>query len=197
MCSLQSFVRDDHGATPALEFVLVFPIVMIVIAVIVQTALLLVAQAVVEQAAFQAARSAIVWVPARLAGEAPGHVRGSESKKLDHVQQAAALACASIVPASVFGAPRGGAPTARVHLGAASLVARAAHARSLTRARLDRSRYAERSAISATVEHDYILRVPGAALLLGRPLGFSLRVRTLRARATLTNQGGVPDVVRA
>ncbi|MEZ5962255.1 MAG: TadE/TadG family type IV pilus assembly protein [Planctomycetota bacterium] len=191
------FLRDETGATPALEFVLVLPLLLIVIAIVAQLALLLVAQTVVELAAFQAARAAIVWVPARLEGEPAGRIAPSRSAKLAHVRGAAAITCAVLTPAIAVGVIDGASDT-EVRLERPSLLLSTQLARTLTRVRLDRAAYRSDSPVTVTVEHDFVLRIPGAARLLGKTFGaLGLRVRTLRASATLTNQGGAPEVRRA
>lgn len=58
--------RDEHGAVQSLSFVLTLPLFIMILLFIVQLSQLTVARLVVEYAAFAAARSAVVWIPARL-----------------------------------------------------------------------------------------------------------------------------------
>jgi len=58
--------EDQQGSAQTLSFVLTLPIFVWVVMLIVQVSQLMIAQVVVEYAAFAAARSAIVWIPARV-----------------------------------------------------------------------------------------------------------------------------------
>ena len=60
---------DQTGSVQALSFVLVLPFFVMIILFIVQVSQLMIGQIVVEYAAYAAARSAIVWVPARVGNE--------------------------------------------------------------------------------------------------------------------------------
>ena len=63
--------RDQGAAFRALSFVLTLPFFIMVMLLIVQVSQLMIGTVVVHYAAFAAARSAIVWVPARLGPSGP------------------------------------------------------------------------------------------------------------------------------
>jgi hypothetical protein len=63
---LRRLHADEGGAVQSLSFVMVLPIFMIIMLFIVQLSQVLIGTIVVHYAAFAAARSAIVWIPARL-----------------------------------------------------------------------------------------------------------------------------------
>jgi hypothetical protein len=105
--------RVGDGGSASVEMVLVFPFFYLFLAVTIQMALLMQARLVVNYAAFMAARSASVWIPARLpdepanslrlrdqapdkGGDAPALAKPQE--KLDRIRGAAVMACAPISP---------------------------------------------------------------------------------------------------
>ncbi len=61
--------RDQTGAVQSLSFVLTLPLFILVLLFIIQVSQLMIAAAVVQYAAFAAARAAIVWIPANLGSE--------------------------------------------------------------------------------------------------------------------------------
>jgi len=61
--------RDQTGAVQSLSFVLTLPLFILVMLFIIQVSQLMIAAAVVQYAAFAAARAAIVWIPANLGPE--------------------------------------------------------------------------------------------------------------------------------
>ena len=61
--------RDQAGGVQSLSFVLTLPVFVIVMLFIVQVSQLMIGTIVVHYAAFAAARSAVVWIPARLGAE--------------------------------------------------------------------------------------------------------------------------------
>lgn len=63
---LRSLHRDQEGAVQSLSFVLVLPVFIMVMLFIVQVSQLMIGTCVVHYAAFAAARSAIVWIPANV-----------------------------------------------------------------------------------------------------------------------------------
>lgn len=63
--------RDQEGAVQSLSFVLTLPLFIMVMMFIVQVSQLMIANVVVQYAAYAAARAAIVWIPAQLGEEAP------------------------------------------------------------------------------------------------------------------------------
>jgi hypothetical protein len=60
--------RDQRGSVQSLSFVLTLPIFVMIVLLIVQVSQLMIAEIVVQYAAFAAARSAIVWIPAKMPG---------------------------------------------------------------------------------------------------------------------------------
>ncbi len=67
---LKQLHGDQQGAVQSLSFVLTLPLFMMIMMFIVQVSQLMIATVVVHYAAFAAARSAIVWIPARVVGDA-------------------------------------------------------------------------------------------------------------------------------
>ena len=61
--------RRSRGQRQSLSFVLTLPLFILVMLTLVQISQVMIGRMVVQYAAFAAARSAIVWVPARLPGE--------------------------------------------------------------------------------------------------------------------------------
>lgn len=91
---------DTHGTTE-LEFAIALPIFLISVLSTIQAALMLNAHLVVDYAAFCAARSASVWVPQDVHGEAANVLAGTHpdsSEKLRRVHMAATLAAIPISP---------------------------------------------------------------------------------------------------
>ncbi|NQT39779.1 MAG: pilus assembly protein [Planctomycetes bacterium] len=66
---LRQLHGDQQGAVQSLSFVLTLPLFMMIMMFIVQVSQLMIATVVVHYAAFAAARSAIVWIPARVVGQ--------------------------------------------------------------------------------------------------------------------------------
>lgn len=96
----RSLLRDQGGSA-MVEFALLFVVAMPVVLILVQVSLMMLGTVFTHYAAFAAARSAIVWVPADLPGEPRNELGFPEtSEKLAHVRQAAAWA---LMP--VAGAP--------------------------------------------------------------------------------------------
>lgn len=183
MIPWREFCRRDDGST-TLEFALVLPVLTLVVSLFVQGALLVQAYLVVHRAAFEAARSAVVWIPAETRDE-PSMVLGDRGEKRDHVNSAAAFACAVLAPTALRGGSGGGTAS-----GLAGLLARLPAARLLTRVELPGGTYREHQPVTVIVEHDFVLQVPGTGAILGRPLLglFGPYVHTVRATAALTNQ---------
>jgi len=67
--------RDQVGSVQSLSFVLTLPLFVMIVMFIVQVSQLMIGTIVVHYAAFAAARSAVVWIPARLAGGEEGENR--------------------------------------------------------------------------------------------------------------------------
>lgn len=107
---------DEQGGVQSLSFVLTLPLFMMCLAFILQISQVLIGTIVVHYAAFAAARSAIVWIPATLGpgneqedcigvrallGEVDGGLQYEirpGGRKYRQIQFAAALACAPICP---------------------------------------------------------------------------------------------------
>lgn len=70
---LKRLHADEVGAVQSLSFVMVLPMFIMLMLFIVQLSQVVVGTIVVHYAAFAAARSAIVWIPARLEGYDPRH----------------------------------------------------------------------------------------------------------------------------
>ena len=102
-----------RGRRPALgeagqamtEVAVSFPILLITTLILMQLALMFQARNVVTYAAFSAARAAIVWIPARVpldenlpVTEASHELNMDGGKKVEKIQQAAAMACVPISP---------------------------------------------------------------------------------------------------
>jgi len=66
---LRHLHADQAGSVQTLSFVLVLPFFVMIMLFIVQVSQLMIGQIVVEYAAYAAARSAIVWIPARVGSE--------------------------------------------------------------------------------------------------------------------------------
>jgi hypothetical protein len=113
---LQRLHSNQHGSIQSLSFVLTVPIFIMLMLLAVQITQLMIGMVVVHYAAFAAARSATVWVPARLESQDEWENRigqrtmiGAEhsgelyriapgSFKFERIRQAAALACVPIAP---------------------------------------------------------------------------------------------------
>lgn len=63
---LRRLAADQGGSAQTLSFVLTVPLFVMILLLVVQISQLMIAQVVVEYAAFAAARAAAVWIPARL-----------------------------------------------------------------------------------------------------------------------------------
>jgi len=72
---LRRIHADQHGAAQSLSFVLVLPFFVMILLFIIQVSQVMIGTVIVHYAAFAAARTAIVWVPARL-GLEPEHCIG-------------------------------------------------------------------------------------------------------------------------
>lgn len=121
LAHLRHLHRDQRGAVQSLSFVLTLPVFVMLMLFIVQLSQLTIARLMVEYAAYAAARSAIVWIPADLGDnvEPPNCIgiradrgdtrdeRGNEfevfavtgpSRKMDKIELAAAMALMPICP---------------------------------------------------------------------------------------------------
>jgi hypothetical protein len=127
--------RNEVGSVQSLSFVLTLPVFIMIMMLIVQVSQLMIATVVVHYAAFSAARSAVVWIPANvgtveetenrissiaLDPEAEMNGDGQRyrvlpgSPKYQKIELAAALACLPISPSRDVGAvlPPGALPLA-------------------------------------------------------------------------------------
>lgn len=190
-------LTDERGDTGMIEFLLAFPIFLTLLCLVGQLALLFVGQIVVEYAAFNAARSAIVWIPANTAQGAHNRLDVDTSKR-EHIERAAEISCVPISPGITLGLAqtRAGVSAGSLESGglAADLWSRLLTDVALVDAdggELPRQHhFAEGEAVNVEVTHRFVLNVPIAATILGDGLPVNgLRTRTLTARATLLNQG--------
>jgi hypothetical protein len=112
--------KDERGGVQSLAFVLTTPLFVIIVMFIVQLSQLAIGRVVVEYAAFAAARSAIVWIPANLGpgGEQENRIGGRtlrdvvfeegqwyavyrmapEGEKYERIRLAATMACVAASP---------------------------------------------------------------------------------------------------
>ncbi|MBN1395774.1 MAG: pilus assembly protein [Pirellulales bacterium] len=126
---LRRLHADQRGSSQSLAFVLTLPLFVMVLLLIVQVGQLMIAQMVVEYAAFAAARAAAVWIPADLSmhsvEEGPNRVGGYDlvpaeadaatvaagsvyrlweyGLKYGKIRRAALLGCMSICPSRDLG----------------------------------------------------------------------------------------------
>lgn len=123
---LMHLARDERGSVQSLSFVLTVPVFIMVLMFVVQLAQITMARLVVEYAAFAAARSAAVWIPASIDDE-PANCIGRRyfrgmmrretgdaavydielvGRKGRRIHWAAASACLSICPSRRVAGPR-------------------------------------------------------------------------------------------
>jgi hypothetical protein len=96
-------LASEEGAAAA-EFALAAPVLLALVLFAVQLALVAVSRRAVEGAAFAAARSAAVWVPAD-SDEGPNRLRlDGDSPKRERIERAAALALLPVAPAEAVAA---------------------------------------------------------------------------------------------
>jgi len=97
----------DAG-TAAIEFVLVFPVAMVIVMVMIQSMLLVTQNILVHYSAYIAARAAVVWVPEKVSYVETRNVvaDADSSGKIDHIRKAAVWA---LTPAGAAKAGAGGA----------------------------------------------------------------------------------------
>jgi hypothetical protein len=122
--------HDEAGGVQSLSFVLTAPVFVMLMLLAVQITQLMIGMMVTHYAAFAAARSAVVWIPARLE---PGSLLGENrigtripvapyadgwkyqiepgSEKFERIRRAAALACLSAAPSRDLGLAGGDATT--------------------------------------------------------------------------------------
>lgn len=187
---LQGFTSQQ--GTSAVQFILVFPILLILLLTILQIALIVQAKFVVNYAAFCAVRSAIVTIPARVTSDRileehnVINVNNPESPKVKIIQRAAALPIVGISPKWSPGivARTGSSLDASALLPLANLVlfvpgqnyltqllSRAPYAydRKNTEVQISSSggSFTDGSAITVKVTHRYFLTVPFADRLFG------------------------------
>jgi hypothetical protein len=114
--------RDENGGVQSLSFVLTLPVFVMLLMLMVQISQVMIAAIVVHYAAFAAARSAIVWIPANVgdpetenriselaplgAGDDPHEVRyriRPQGPKYVQIRRAAVLACMPLAPSREVG----------------------------------------------------------------------------------------------
>lgn len=120
LARLRDVHRCEAGGVQSLSFVLVLPVFLIIVLFIVQVALVMIGLITVNTAAFAAARSASVWIPAYVSEQEPENIlpagtitQGSpttidfataqSSPKYAKIFDAAALACVPIAPSRAVG----------------------------------------------------------------------------------------------
>jgi hypothetical protein len=97
-------LNHSESGSSAIEFLLIFPLLLITMLTILQIALIVQAKFVVNYAAFAATRSAIVTIPARIrsnnASEERNHIdtENTRSPKMKIITRAAAFPCLAISP---------------------------------------------------------------------------------------------------
>lgn len=187
-------LRSQDGSS-AVQFILTFPFLLIIILLILQIALIVQAKFVINYAAFCAARSAIVTIPARVGSRRFTENRNeiqlnnSESPKMKIIQRSAALPCVGISPRQSPGliAHTGtlGDFAAAAHLLPLSLFVPYTHANYIAQMGLrapyayDRKntkieitpntrQFTDHAEITVKVTHRYYLVVPFADRLLGQ-----------------------------
>lgn len=127
LAQLKELHRDQQGAVQSLSFVLTLPVFVMLMLFVVQLSQLTIARLAVEYAAYAAARSAIVWIPANLGDdfETPNRIGtrisvgetqdefgnyfdvyeiSGPSRKLDKMHLAAAMAMMPVCPSREVGA---------------------------------------------------------------------------------------------
>jgi len=85
-----NFFTNNNGQS-MMEFIIVFPVLFIFILSIIQISIFYVAKQMVKYAAYNAARSAIVWIPEE---------NVSSDKKIAQIKKAATISCMAISPIS-------------------------------------------------------------------------------------------------
>lgn len=98
--------RGAESGASVVEFALVLPLLLIILLLVLQIALLVQAKFVVNYAAFCAARSAVVTIPAKIFSERTGRyekpntlqLNSPLSPKMNIIRRAAALACVAVSP---------------------------------------------------------------------------------------------------
>lgn len=198
----------SQDGSAMVEFALAAPVLLLLVLVTLQLAAVAVARRAVEGAAFAAARSAAVWVPAET-GEGANQLRlTGPSDKRERIERAAALALLAAAPPEDAPASRP-EPDVAAALGALAretgletsgdLAHRYAAARSRTHVAVASAASTPGESVLAgaddplavSVTYDCPLRVPLAARLLGRPEPGGGRFQApLTARCTLRNEGG-------
>ena len=207
------------GGTVILEFAMVLPILLFMLLIMVQSALLMVGHLSVHYAAFCAARSAVVVIPADWtynSGEGPNDIGAyiDSSAKLMMIRDAAAWAIMPIAGSErdLVGEPSAPDLTGGMHAlfgayGKASpawvdrlLARKLQYARDYTNVTVMSpmygSEYGHNETLEVTVEHTFYLSIPYAArlyALFDRKDGVQMRERhygmVITASCMLTNEG--------
>jgi hypothetical protein len=119
--SLAELHRDDAGGVQSLSFVLTVPLFIILMLLAVQITQVMIGMMVVHYAAYAAARSATVWIPATISVDEPANcisrvnfdrpvsqggeyvVQPANTGKFEKIRSAAVLACVPIAPSRDLG----------------------------------------------------------------------------------------------
>ena len=104
-----SLADTGDSGTAAVEFALLFPVALMIVLIMIQSATLLSANLVVHHAGYTAARAAITWVPEKVSYDEPRNVVASpgQSEKLHRIRAAAVYKLLAI-SASRRGSAAGG-----------------------------------------------------------------------------------------
>jgi hypothetical protein len=123
--ALAKFLRGEEEASAVLDYVLVLPFFTIIVLTVVQLALLVNAKLVVGYAAFAAARTAAVWIPAELGDEEANRIGGDQkrSQKWSRILSSARIGCLPIASSQMpFGLGSGGAAGDAIGVGVGALM---------------------------------------------------------------------------
>lgn len=214
--------RPREVGTAAIEFALLFPFALMIVLVMIQSMLLVAGNLAVHQAAYAAARSAIVWVPANLSDDEPKNVLASpaSSAKLHHIRSAAVYA---VMPVSAGKAGLGGEDPGNAAVIQAGLerfwqlygssapnwvrtmlAGKYRYAWSFTEVSLsdpaDGAAYGDHETITVKVRHKLYLSVPYADMVFSLIDGEELPgasghyAMIVNAACSLTNQGVKDDI---
>jgi Flp pilus assembly protein TadG len=173
-----ALAADESGAAYALSYVMVMPVYLLLVCVIIEAALTMVVKLGTTYAAFAAARSYAVWLPAN---------PGLADQK---AQQAAAQAMTAFAGDRGGGGGGYGSSYQRYAAGEATRVSasyvdrKRAAAGGATRVSLDSAPSNWNGDVSVTVHYDMPFHIPA----VGRILGFG-RSMTISSRATTEVEG--------
>lgn len=191
---LRRVACKEDGAAYSLSIVMVIPVYLYLIALILETSLMLSAKIGTVYAAYSGARAAAVWSTAANSGAARRHIEQASR------QAFVPFASGTMAPRSL------GNETARERrfLEAYEAYAQTPAARGYVAKKYRHAQQAVKvtsnappaawdSDIAVTVEYDYPFNVPGIGVILGRKSADGRYVSTIRTTATLQNEGPQND----